>query len=408
MVDTLEKEIRTITVKELNDYVKSILENDQIISNIWIKGEISNLKHAMSGHYYFTLKDDEASISVALFKTYANNLKSKLKVGQEVLIKGKISIYQKTGSYQLYAQYIEEIGMGNIFLQIEQLKQKLQKEGLFDSKYKKVLPDKVERIGVVTSSKGAVIHDIQKVVNKRNPFVEIIIYPVTVQGNTAAEEIIKGIEIFNRYKKIDIIIVGRGGGSLEDLMAFNSENVLRAIFASKIPVISAVGHQTDTTLCDYVADIRGATPSHAAEIATISLSDNFIWLKNRLKTNYKRISRLINEYYINQDLIIEKFKVFSSKKDLLEKKLETSFKSIESNYKRLIELNKKNLMHQGEKLNLLSPLSILTKGYSIVYDDQKKIITDSNMINIGEYIDIRMIKGTIKCLVEGKEYFDEK
>lgn len=399
----MDKEIRTITVKELNDYVKGILENDQIINNVWIRGEISNLKHAMSGHYYFTLKDDEASISVALFKTYANNLDIKLRDGQEVLIKGKVSIYQKTGSYQLYAQVIEDIGLGNIYLQIEKLKQKLQKEGIFDPSHKKPIPPRVERIGIVTSSKGAVIHDIQKVVNKRNPFVELIIYPVTVQGETAPHEIKKGIEILNEYGAVDVLIVGRGGGSLEDLMAFNDERVIRAIFASSIPVISAIGHETDTTLSDYVADLRGATPSQAAEFATISLSDNFIWLQNRLKGTFKKVSRIINEYYLNLDLKLEKFKKFSGKKDLLKENLVINITNLERNFMRLLDLNKRQIRHLGEKLHILSPLALLNKGYSIVYDDEKKVITDIASINIGDKVNIRLTNGRINCLVEGKD-----
>lgn len=399
----MDKETRTITVKELNDYVKGVLENDQIINNVWIRGEISNLKHAMSGHYYFTLKDDEASISVALFKTYANNLDMKLRDGQEVLIKGKVSVYQKTGSYQLYAQVVEDMGLGNIFLQIEKLKQRLQKEGIFDVSHKKSIPERVERIGIVTSSKGAVIHDIQKVVNKRNPFVELIIYPVTVQGETAPLEIKRGIESLNRYGDVDVLIVGRGGGSLEDLMAFNDERVIRAIFNSSIPVISAIGHETDTTLCDYVADLRGATPSQAAEFATISLSDNFIWLKNRLKGNFNRITRLINEYYLNLDLKLEKFKTFSGKKDLLKDNLILNINNLERNFLRLLDLNKRLLKHQGEKLHILSPLALLTKGYSIVYDEDLKVVTDIDRINIGDEVNIRLAKGKLKCLVEGKE-----
>ncbi len=404
----MDKEIRTITVKELNDYVKGVLENDQIINNVWIRGEISNLKHAMSGHYYFTLKDDEASISVALFKTYANILDMKLSDGQEVLIKGKVSVYQKTGSYQLYAQVVEDMGLGNIYLQIEKLKQKLQKEGVFDSSHKKPIPSRVERIGIVTSSKGAVIHDIQKVVNKRNPFVELIIYPVTVQGETAPLEIKRGIESLNRYGDVDVLIVGRGGGSLEDLMAFNDERVIRAIFASSIPVISAIGHETDTTLSDYVADLRGATPSQAAEFATISLSDNFIWLKNRLKGNFNRISRIINEYYLNLDLKLEKFKTFSGKKDLLKDNLILDITNLERNFMRLIDLNKIQLKHQGEKLHILSPLALLTKGFSIVYDKEKKVVTDIDRINIGDQINIRLANGKINCLVEGKEDINGK
>lgn len=222
------------------------------------------------------------------------------------------------------------------------------------------------------------------------------------------EEIVRGIEILNRYGNIDIIIVGRGGGSLEDLMAFNNEKVLRAVFSSKIPIISAVGHETDTTLCDYVADIRGATPSHAAEIATISLADNFIWLKNRLKVDYKRINRLINENYLNLDLKMEKFKVFSGKKDILKNKLVINLINMEKNFINLIELNKKNLMHRAEKLNLLSPLAILTKGYSIVYDKNQNIIKDENKVNIGDNVDIIMIKGKLKCKVEGKEFIHGK
>ncbi len=404
----MDKDIRTITVKELNDYVKSILENDQIINNVWIRGEISNLKHAMSGHYYFTLKDDDASISVALFKTYANNLDMKLKDGQEVLIKGKVSIYQKTGSYQLYAQVIEDIGLGNIYLQIENLKQKLQKEGIFDAKYKKNIPQRVESIGIVTSSKGAVIHDIQKVVNKRNPFVELVIYPVTVQGETAPEEIKRGIEILNKYGLVDVLIVGRGGGSLEDLMAFNDERVIRAIFNSSIPVISAIGHETDTTLCDYVADVRGATPSQAAEIATISLSDNFIWLRNRLKGNFNKISRKINEYYLNLDLKLEKFKAFSGKKDLLKDRLKVNIIGLERNISRLLELNQRNLKHQGEKLHILSPLALLNKGFSIVYDEKNKVVTSVNSVNIGDKVNIRLSNGKINCQVEGMENIDGK
>lgn len=399
----MEKDTRTITVKELNDYVKGILENDQIINNVWIRGEISNLKHAMSGHYYFTLKDDEASISVALFKTYANNLDTKLRDGQEVLIKGKVSVYQKTGSYQLYAQIIQDMGLGNIYLQIEKLKQKLQKEGVFDSSHKKTIPTRVERIGVVTSSKGAVIHDIQKVVNKRNPFVELIIYPVTVQGETAPHEIKNGIEILNKYGGVDVLIVGRGGGSLEDLMAFNDERVIRAIFDSSIPVISAIGHETDTTLSDYVADLRGATPSQAAEFATNSLSDNFVWLKNRLKGNFNRLTRTINEYYLNLDLKLEKFKTFSGKKDLLKENLVLNITNLERNFMRLLDLNKRQLKHQGEKLHILSPLALLTKGYSIVYDDKKKVVTDIDEINIGSKVNIRLTNGRLNCQVEGKD-----
>ena len=347
-----------ITVKELNSLVKNLLENEILLQNIWIKGEVSNLKIAMSGHIYFTLKDENAAVSVALFKSQITANASQLKNGQQILVKGKISLYEKTGSYQLYAQEIEEAGIGNIYQQIEELKSKLIKEGIFDNIHKKDLPANIEKIGVITSSKGAVLHDIKKVVGKRNPFVEIIIYPVTVQGDEAPKEISKGIESFNKYGEVDVIIVARGGGSIEDLMAFNSEMVIREVYKSAIPVISAVGHETDTTLIDYVADIRGATPSQAAELATTNIRDRLNWLKDLLIKNENKILGRIESYYQDLDLKSDKLKNFHIRIKNNSETLENSFLNLKKYILNKIDKEQTRCNNIGEKLNLFRPLNI--------------------------------------------------
>ncbi|MCI0502171.1 MAG: exodeoxyribonuclease VII large subunit [Fusobacteria bacterium] len=392
-----------ITVKELNSLVKNLLENEILLQNIWIKGEVSNLKIAMSGHIYFTLKDENAAVSVALFKSQITATASKLKNGQQILIKGKISLYEKTGSYQLYAQEIEEAGIGNIYHQIEELKSKLIKEGIFDNIHKKDLPANIEKIGVITSSKGAVLHDIKKVVGKRNPFVEIIIYPVTVQGDEAPKEICKGIESFNKYGEVDVIIVARGGGSIEDLMAFNSEMVIREVYKSAIPVISAVGHETDTTLIDYVADIRGATPSHAAELATINIRDRLNWLKDLLIKNENKILGRIESYYQELDLKSDKLKNFHIRIKTNSETLENSFLNLKKYILNKIDKEQTKYNHIGEKLNLVSPLNILKKGYSIAYNEKDQVVNSSQKVKVDDKLKIKLYQGDLSCVVTGKD-----
>lgn len=392
-----------ITVKELNSLVKNLLENEILLQNIWIKGEVSNLKIAMSGHIYFTLKDENAAVSVALFKSQITANASQLKNGQQILVKGKISLYEKTGSYQLYAQEIEEAGIGNIYQQIEELKSKLIKEGIFDNIHKKDLPANIEKIGVITSSKGAVLHDIKKVVGKRNPFVEIIIYPVTVQGDEAPKEISKGIESFNKYGEVDVIIVARGGGSIEDLMAFNSEMVIREVYKSAIPVISAVGHETDTTLIDYVADIRGATPSQAAELATTNIRDRLNWLKDLLIKNENKILGRIESYYQDLDLKSDKLKNFHIRIKNNSETLENSFLNLKKYILNKIDKEQTRCNHIGEKLNLVSPLNILKKGYSIAYNEKGQVVNSSQKVKVDDKLKIKLYQGELSCVVTGKD-----
>lgn len=393
---------KQISVRELNSYVKNFLENDQVLSNLWIKGEVSNLKKAMSGHIYFTLKDEYSAISVAFFKSYARLLDFDLKDGQEIIVRGKVSIYEKTGAYQLYAREVNEVGLGNIYVKIEQLKNRLLKEGLFDSKYKKELPKDIQRIGVLTSSKGAVLHDIKEVVGKRNPTATIYLYPVAVQGIEAPKEIINGIRVLNTYEDLDVIIVARGGGSLEDLMAFNDEGVVREVFKSNIPVVSAVGHETDTTLIDYVADIRGATPSQGAEIVTDNVRERLDWLKKILLKNENKIKSRINDYYQELDLRMDKLSSFSKKINDYEDKLYLSFKSLNKVLIDKIKYENLRLNHLGEKLHLVSPLQLLNKGYSIIYKDGK-IVNRTDILEVKDEVKVKLYDGSIKCIVTGKE-----
>lgn len=393
---------QSISVKELNQYSKLLLERDPYFQNLWVLGEISNLKSAVSGHIYFTLKDDEAAVSVAFFRTYASAIGFPLKNGMQVIIRGKVSIYEKTGGYQLYGQKIQEFGQGNIQAKLEALKEKLRLEGLFDGNRKKPLPDRIRRIGIVTSATGAVVHDIATVVNSRNPFTELILYPVAVQGPSAPQEIIAGIQAFNRYGAVDVLIVGRGGGSGEDLMAFNDEGVVRAVAASVIPIISAVGHDTDNPLCDYAADIRGATPSQAAELATENIEDRWYWIMDRMRNALIRQDRRVNEQYQGLDLKLEKLKAYLVRGERLKEALLKVQERLAHNMAVSLKGQDLKLRHLGEKLHLVSPLSLLSKGYAIVSDEEGRILRQVAQIDIGDDLDIRLLDGRLNCRVTGK------
>lgn len=393
----------TLTVSEVNNYVKVLLEKDLYLSNIWIKGEVSNFKKAMSGHLYFTLKDDKNAISTVVFRSHAQRINMPLKEGMSILIKGKVSLYPVTGQYQFYGEEVVTTGVGNIYLEIEALKKKFQEEGLFEIEHKKSLPKKIETIGVVTSLKGAVLHDIKKVVASRNPSVNVILVPVGVQGEKAPAEIAAAIKTFNAYGKVDVLIVGRGGGSVEDLMAFNTEPVVRAIFDSTIPVISAVGHETDITLSDFVADIRGATPSQGAEIATENIWQQLAWYKNQLLKEKATIRKEIDNYYQRLDPIYDIFKNFKGEIENLKKSLESAYTQLKREMILHIENEKNALNHKGEKLHLMSPLALLNKGYSITYDEKKNIVKKVNDVSINDIIKTVLHTGSLTCKVIGKE-----
>ena len=332
--------LRALDISEVNSYIKRILTNDPILYNLRVKGEISNFKVHSSGNVYLSLKDEKSKLNCIIFKSnYDKSLN--LDNGVKIIASGYISVYERDGAYQLYINEVEIEGIGNLYIEFNKLKEKLKKEGLFDTKYKKEIPKMPRSIGVITSPTGAVIRDIINVTKRRFPKVDIKLYPVNVQGDKSASDICEGIEFFNRMENVDTIIVGRGGGSLEELWSFNEEIVAREIFKSKIPIISAVGHETDFTICDFVSDMRAPTPSAAAEIATPDLSEIYYKLntiKNRMNRSLNNQVILdneklnntfdkINNYmknYIVRDKVIQLDQIYDKINLRLEQKLETS------------------------------------------------------------------------------------
>lgn len=394
-------ELKPITVTELNKYMKDKVATDEFLNNVFIKGEISNFKHHYTGHMYFTLKDENSLIKCIMFKSSTTTLKFVPKDGTKVVAYGTVSVYEKDGVYQLYCKSMKEDGIGDLYTAYEELKRKLSLEGLFDEKHKKKIPFMPKIIGVLTSNTGAVIRDIINVSTRRNPNVYIRLLPVPVQGEGAGEKIAEAIEFMNEQKLADVLIVGRGGGSLEDLWPFNEEVVARAIYASEIPIISAVGHETDFTIADFVADLRAPTPSAAAELAVTNIEDleNTIDLyKNRLKMALRKkteVMRLryekcmnsvafknpyqrLNDYYINIDRAI---------------------KSLENSSLQKLKDSKIQATKAITKLDTLSPLKTLTRGYSMAELDGK-VISSSKALKTGDVIKLHFADGSTKAKVE--------
>ena len=329
-----------ITVTKLNSYVKALLDNDELLNNIYIKGEISNLKKHYTGHYYFTLKDKNSLVKCVMFKTYTSFLDFEIEDGMNVVVLGTVAVYERDGVYQIYVKAMEPDGVGDLYAAYEALKEKLGEEGLFDEKYKKKIPFMPKEIGVITSKTGAVIRDIINVTTRRFKGVHIKLYPASVQGKGAAETIVKGIEYFNEAKNVDVIIVARGGGSLEDLWPFNEEITARAIFASKIPIISAVGHETDFTISDFVADLRAPTPSAAGELAVPDLNE----VKWKLDNMKRRLAVLLKkkvEIMRNRYMLLSERKVFKEANILVRDKL-LIVNNFEKNLINLIKLKLKD------------------------------------------------------------------
>jgi len=371
------------TVSQLTSSIKIVLEDS--FRNIWIEGEISNFDRPSSGHFYFTLKDDKSELKSAFFKSDNEKVKFEIKDGMQVLCCGRISIYEKRGVYQLYVTKIEPKGVGALQLAFEQLKEKLFKEGLFEDSHKKEIPLLPDRIGIVTSTTGAAIRDILHVLNKRFSNVEVIINPVKVQGDGAGEEIASAIQEFNMLKNVDVMMIARGGGSLEDLWAFNEEIVARAIYNSAIPVISAVGHEIDWTISDFVADMRAPTPSVAAEIVIAKKSE----LTDRLDEIEKKITTFPADI----------MKGYEQGLDEIEK-------GIALRFRHYMELKEGGFKSLSEKLQLLCPLGILDRGYSITFKLlDSRIIKNSRDIKEGDLIETRVSKGSFvsKVIAINKE-----
>ena len=389
-----------ISVTELNSYIKNKIADDEYLNNVLIKGEISNFKNHYTGHMYFTLKDENSLIKCVMFKTYAQKLNFMPKDGMKVFVLGGVSVFERDGVYQIYVKAMQEDGIGILYKKYEELKQRLEQEGYFAEEHKKAIPQIPKIIGVLTSQTGSVIRDIINVSTRRNPNVNIRLYPVPVQGEGAAEKIADGIKFMNKNRLADVLILARGGGSLEDLWPFNEEIVAHAIYNSEIPVISAVGHETDFSISDFVADLRAPTPSAAAELAVpdvYEVKQKINSYQNRLRISlvkkveimklryekcmssrvFKEPLRNINDNYLKVDTYIKK----------LENIIKTKQKEEKTKYVELVA-----------KLDTLSPLKTLTRGYSLV-EKNNNIIKSAKDVNTGDKIDLKFSDGTKQAAI---------
>ncbi|WP_062357035.1 exodeoxyribonuclease VII large subunit [Bacillus kwashiorkori] len=439
-----------LSVQALTKYIKRKFDFDPHLQGIFVKGEISNYKRHSSGHLYFTLKDDKARILAVMFSANARTIQFEPENGMNVLIRGDISVYEPSGQYQIYIKEMQPDGIGALYLAFEQLKEKLSKEGLFNKEYKKPIPSFPKTVGVITSPTGAAIRDIITTIKRRFPVARIIIYPALVQGKTAAPSIVNAIDVANQKREADILIVGRGGGSIEELWAFNEEVVARAIFRSKIPIISAVGHETDTTIADFVADLRAPTPTGAAEMAVPHMED----LMERILNRKIRLMRVMKEKVVTErntlDRLVKSYafrypqKMYEQKLEQLDKTVERSFIALKRLYsqkqenlqlwqrrlkrnhphekfdqargnyiekqKRLIRVmeqlikdKQKEFVHAIATLEALSPLKIMERGYSIVYEEKNNLVKSIHDVNVGDNVEISLKDGVLNCEVKKRK-----
>ena len=393
------------TVSEITKYIKQLMKSDEILRDLYVSGEISNFYHHNSGHMYFTIKDDSSAISAIMFKSKNKKLKFDLEDGLQVTAHGYVSVYEPRGEYQLYVEEIEPQGKGSLYLAFEQLKERLEKEGLFAPEEKKAIPILPKKIGIVTSPTGAAIRDILSVVKRRFENTSILIVPSHVQGDKAAPEIVEGIEYLNQRNDIDLIIVSRGGGSLEDLWPFNEEEVARKIYESQIPVISGVGHETDFTISDFVADLRAPTPSAAAELAIsnrIELQRNLSNLSERL---INTMLHQLKSYRYELESLAEK-QVFRNPEQLFAKqvqKLDNLNMKLEWEMKRKIADMKEKFNLLSGKLDSLSPLKTIKRGYSVLQDEDENMIKSIEQVDRGDILGNRVEDGVIYSKVDSIE-----
>lgn len=419
-----------ITIGEINRYLKDLFDNDRNLQEVYLKGEISNFKAHTRGHFYFTLKDDTSRINAVMFSYRASSLKFVPSDGMKVLVKGKVSVYEATGAYQIYVDEMQEDGIGNLYIEFEKLKKKLAAEGLFDRDKKKRIPKVPRRIGIVTASTGAAIRDILTTIKRRFPICETILFPSLVQGTEAAKDIVRNIEIANTYD-IDTLIVGRGGGSIEDLWPFNEEIVARAIYNSKVPVISAVGHEIDFTIADFVADLRAPTPTAAAELAVPDMetiktyldnvrSRSTISINSCIDTRRQNLSSLVNSYILkkptamyeikeqNLDFLIDRL---NKEMTLVIENMRIRLFKVSNSYVLtnpdiLYKFKKQGLEHLINKLEVLNPMNTLKRGYAIV-KSSSGVVSDIGNVKVDDIVNISVKNGIINAKVlevnDGKE-----
>jgi len=396
-----EAMVQAYSVTQINQYIKNLFIRDRILNNLYIKGEVSNCKYHTSGHIYFTLKDAQGQLACVMFAGQRRGLTFRLEEGQSVIVLGSISVYERDGKYQLYANEIMLDGLGKLYERYEKLKKDLEAEGLFDQQHKKKIPPFPKRIGIVTAPTGAAIQDIINISKRRNPYVQLILYPAQVQGVGAAESVARGIAALDKLG-VDIIIAGRGGGSIEDLWAFNEEIVARAIYHCKTPIISAVGHETDVTIADFVADLRAPTPSAAAELAvndymaflsTVREYKRMLSKAMAQKVTYNRTK--VNEFKLRLYYVSPMYQIKQKRQYLIE---------AEQKLQQRINLKLKEKRHKMElyitKLEALSPLSKLSKGYALVVDEDNHPIRSIKNVKDKDLLTISFLDGDIKTRVE--------
>ena len=392
-----------LSVSQLNRYIKMNFDADENLANIFISGEISNFtNHYRTGHLYFTLKDDSSAVRAVMFNSSAKRLKFMPEDGMKVIARGRVSVYEASGQYQLYVDDMQPDGVGALNLAYEQLKEKLQKEGLFSELHKKPLPPYPEKVGVITSPTGAAVRDIINVLGRRFSYAEIVFCPVLVQGDGAHLQLTDAVNLFNSERAADVIIIGRGGGSIEELWEFNDEGLARAVYNSEIPVISAVGHETDFTICDFVADMRAPTPSAAAELAVPDANElqyALSALKNRMFLNVSsgiadRRSRL--EYLTSKGVLKSPDEMLSNRSQ----RLDTAFSKMLSSYENRIGGKKVEFISAATALSKLDPMSVLMRGFAFVSDKNGKNVYSSQALEKGDKINVRFHDGSAVCEVK--------
>ena len=392
------------SIRQVNLYISNMFRQDFMLNRIYVKGEVSNCKYHTSGHIYFSLKDDSGSLACVMFAGNRSGLKFQMQNGQSVIVLGSISVYERDGKYQLYAREIIQDGMGLLYEKFQALKQELEEMGMFAPEYKQPIPAFSRRVGIVTAPTGAAIRDIMNISYRRNPYVQLILYPALVQGEEAADSIVRGIELLDQ-SHVDVIIVGRGGGSMEDLWAFNEEKVARAIFQCETPVISAVGHETDFTIADYVADLRAPTPSAAAELAVTDMAA----IQGQLRDMQQRLQNRMSERLLDRkkelEHLQEKLKYVSPQHQIQEKYQRLT--DIEEELQMLMQQTMKERRHQlmiyVERMKGLSPLEKLSQGYSYTADARGKKITATEQVQPGDLLQIYVSDGQILAEVKEKK-----
>ena len=399
----MDNGMKYLTVTQVNEYVKMMMDSNPVLKNLWIRAEISNFtNHYRTGHFYFSLKDDGGLVRAVMFKSYAQNVSFALQDGMKVLVHGRVSAFVRDGQYQVYVDEILPDGVGALYLAFEQLKRKLEAEGLFDEAHKKRLPRIPSRIGIVTSPTGAAIQDMLNILGRRFPQAEVYIYPAQVQGADAAPQLVEGLKYFNSTQSVDVIIIGRGGGSAEDLWAFNDERLAYEVFKSQIPVISAVGHESDFTICDFVADKRAPTPSAAAELAVPDVAD----IKTSLASVKTRMSAVllnrINNYRKNLKYLSESGVLADPSHIVNDRRMEILrlCEKLDLSTVRIVEKARNSLVTKVSKLEALNPLAVVARGYSVVSGKDGKTVKSIHSVSLGEKIEVRMSDGRISAVVD--------